>query len=63
MISDSIFGGSCLAGFMGIFLWLGPKTTIPIFVPVLMFFVFAFIAETARPLIILIQCKMERGDE
>lgn len=63
MVSDSIFGGLCLAGYMGIFGWLGPKTPIPVFVPVLMFFVFAFIAEVIKPLVILIQCKMEQADE
>lgn len=63
MISDSIFGGLCVAGFIGIFGWFGPQTPIPVFVPVLMFFGLAFVAEIARPLIILFQCKMEQPDE
>jgi hypothetical protein len=63
MISDAIFGGLCLAGFIGMFGWFGPKTPIPVFVPVLMFFTLAFVAEIVKPLMILIQCKMEQVDE
>lgn len=62
-ISDAIFGGLSLAGFFGIFVWMSPKASIPVFVPVLMFFGFAFIAEIVKPLVILIQCKMEQASE
>jgi len=62
-ISDSIFSGLCLAGFLGLFGWFGPKTSIPIFVPVLMFFGFALLAEIVKPIIILIQLKMESPNE
>ena len=62
MISDSIFGGLSMAGFIGIFAWFGPKAPIPVFVPVLMFFSLAFVAEVVKPLMILIQCKMEQSE-
>ena len=63
MISDSIFGGLSMAAFIGIFAWMGPKSPIPVFMPVLMFFALAFIAEIVKPLMILIQCKMEQASE
>lgn len=63
MISDSIFSGLCLAGFMGLFGWFGPKIPIPIFVPVLMFFGFAVLAGIVKPVVILIQLKMESPNE
>jgi MFS family permease len=63
MISDSIFGGLSMAGFIGIFAWFGPKAPIPVFVPVLLFFVLAFVAEIVKPLMILIQYKTERSSE
>ena len=63
MISDSIFSGLCLAGFMGLFGWFGPKTPIPIFLSVLMFFGFAFLAGIVKPVVILIQLKMESPNE
>ena len=63
IISDSIFSGLCLAGFMGLFAWFGPKTPIPIFVPVLMFFGFAFLAGIVKPVVILLQLKMESPNE
>ena len=62
MISDSFFGGLSMAGFIGIFIWFGPKAPIPVFVPVLMFFALAFMAEAVKPLVILIQCKMEQPE-
>ena len=55
MISDSIFGGFSMATFIGIFAWMGPKSPIPVFVPVIMFFTLAFIAEILKPLLILIR--------
>ena len=61
MISDSIFGGLFLAGLLGLPVWFGLNASIPVFVPVLMFFVFAFIAEIVKLLVILIQCKMEQS--
>ncbi|MHC4987826.1 MAG: hypothetical protein ACYTFX_04935 [Planctomycetota bacterium] len=61
MISDAI-GGLFLTGLLGLPVWFGLNTSIPIFVPVLMFFALGFIAEIARPLIILIQCKIEQSE-
>jgi len=63
MISDTIFGGLCFAVFIGMFVWFGPKTPIPIFVPVLMFFGFSCLAEIVKPVIILIQLKVESSNE
>ncbi|MCE5186008.1 MAG: hypothetical protein LLF76_07785 [Planctomycetaceae bacterium] len=60
MISDSIFGGLWVAGLMGLWGWLGLKTSVPIFVPVLLLIGLGFIAEISHPLIILIQCKREQ---
>lgn len=60
MVSDSIFSGLSMAGFLGLFAWFGPKSPIPVFVPVLMFFALAFVAEITKPLVILIQCKLEQ---
>lgn len=63
MISDAAFGGLWFAGLFGLWAWLGLKTSVPIYVPILLLFGLAFIAEIIQPLVILIQCKMEQSGE
>ena len=62
-ISDAAFSGLSFAGLLGLWAWLGLKASIPIYVPILLLLGLAFIAEIIQPLVILIQCKMERVDE
>lgn len=62
-ISDSVFAGFCLMGLLGLWGWMGPKTPVPVYVPVVIVLGLAAIAEILKPLLILIQCKMEQVDE
>jgi archaellum biogenesis protein FlaJ (TadC family) len=62
-ISDSFFAAFCLMGLLGLWGWVGLKTPVPVYVPVLIVFGLGAIAEILKPLIILIQCKMERLSE
>jgi hypothetical protein len=61
-ISDSFFGGFCLMGLLGLWGWVGLKTSIPVYIPVIIVFGLGAIAEILKPLIILIQCKMEQSE-
>ncbi|MHC5083309.1 MAG: hypothetical protein ACYTET_05140, partial [Planctomycetota bacterium] len=63
MISDSIFGGLFTAGLMGLWVWMGFKSAVPIYIPVILLLGLGFIAEISQPILILIQCKMEQADE
>lgn len=62
-ISESVFGSLCMMGLLGLWGWMGPKTSIPVYVPVLVVLGLGFLAEIIKPLLILIQCKMEQGDD
>lgn len=63
MISDAVFSGLSFAGLFGLWALLGIKTSVPIYIPLLLMFGLACIAEIIQPVIILIQCKMEQVDE
>ena len=62
-ISDSFFAGFCLMGLLGLCGWVGLKTPIPVYIPVLIVFGLGAIAEILKPLIVLIQCKMENSEQ
>ena len=62
MISDSITSGLSVAFFMGLPVWYGLKTEGPTYIPLCAFMVIAFLAEIAKPLIILVQCQMEQTE-
>jgi MFS family permease len=62
-ISDSFFTGFCLMGLLGLWGWVGLKASVPVYIPVIIVFGLGAIAEILKPLIILIQCKMEKSDE
>ena len=61
-ISDSFFASFCMMGLLGLWGWIGLKSTGPVYVPVIMVFGLVAIAEILKPLLILIQCKMEQAD-
>lgn len=61
-ISDSFFAGFCVMGLLGLWGWVGLKTPVPVYIPVIIVFGLGAIAEIAKPLIVLIQCKMERSE-
>ena len=58
--SDSVYSGISLVVFLGLPVWFGLKTSVPIYVPVCLFFLIAFVAEIIRPVIILVQYKLEQ---
>lgn len=60
-ISDSVFGGLCLIGLLGLWGWMGLKASVPVYIPVVIVFGLGAIAEILKPLLILIQCKMEQA--
>ena len=49
-------------GLLGLWGWVGLKTSIPVYIPVIIVFGLGAIAEILKPLIILIQCKMEQSE-
>jgi len=59
-ISDSFFAGFCLMGLLGLWGWVGLKASVPVYIPVIIVFGLGAIAEILKPLLILIQCKMEQ---
>ncbi|MEN8127107.1 MAG: hypothetical protein ABFR90_04790 [Planctomycetota bacterium] len=61
-ISDSFLGGFCLMGLLGLWGWVGLKASVPVYIPVIIVFGLGAIAEILKPLLILIQCKMERSE-
>ena len=61
-ISDSFFAGFCLMGLLGLWGWVGLKASVPVYIPVIIVFGLGAIAEILKPLLILIQCKMESAD-
>ena len=50
-------------GLLGLWGWVGLKTSIPVYIPVVIVFGLGAIAEILKPLLILIQCKMEKFEE
>lgn len=62
-ISDSFFSGFCMMGLLGLWGWVGLKTSVPVYIPVVIVFGLGAIAEILKPLLILIQCKMEKFEE
>lgn len=62
-ISESFFASFCLMGLLGLWGWVGLKSSVPVYIPVIIVFGLGAIAEILKPLIILIQCKMEQSNE
>ena len=63
MISDSIFGGLVLMGLLGLWGWMGFKAFVPVYIPIIIVFGLGAITEILKPVLILIQCKMEQNRE
>ena len=63
MVTDSVFASLCVAGFLGLVGWFGPRASIPAYVPLLVLGGFALLVEIAKTVFILIWLKMESPND